>query len=159
MTETTFDPAAFEEMVIDKENETKSTPVPEGVYEALIDTVRVKSVTLTKGDRAGEVVPILEVNYLILDEEGELAKELNRERITVRQDIWLDVQGSGAKARLSFGPNQNLALGRLREATGLNKPGITFGQMEGAGPISITVVLDPRENGDVYNRVVKTMKV
>lgn len=149
----TFDPAAFEQMTIDQANETKSTPVPEGDYTALISKVRVKTVDIKNGARAGQTVPILEVNYQIQDDTGKLAEELNRDEVHVRQDIWLDVNENGA---LAFGPNQNLGLGRLRDAVGFNKPGkaFSFPMLEGQGPVVIHVTVDTNaETGDSFNRV------
>lgn len=147
-----FDVAAFENQIVEGANETKTTPVPEGDYNATIDTARVKSIAITRGERAGQEVPVLEVNYHLHDDTGELNKLLNRDKVTVRQDIWLDVNEHGS---LAFGPNLNVQLGRLREAVGLNQPGrpFTFKMLEGQGPLVISVSHDTRENGDVYNRV------
>jgi len=152
MSTSTFDPEAFESIVIDQANEVKMTPVPEGDYTAMIDKVRIKSVTVKKGAREGQEIPILEVLHHIQDEDGKLKKLLNLDKVVVRQDIWLDVE-NGA---LAFGPNQNVGLGRIREATGLNKPGkaFTFKMLEGQGPIELTVGLrENSETGDFFNVV------
>lgn len=151
-----FDPAVFESIIIEDANETKSTPIPEGEYNAIADSVRIRSVDITKGERAGTTVPILEVMWQIMDDTGKLAELLNRDKIVVRQDIWLDVQ-DGA---LSFGPNLNVGLGRLREAVGLNKPGkpFSFKMIEGQGPVRISVTQKVQDSGDVYNNVSKVMK-
>ena len=154
----TFDPAAFEQMTIDQANETKSTPVPEGDYVALINSVKVDSLEIKNGARAGTTVPILRVTYKIDDDTGKLAEELNRDDVLVRQDIWLDVNESGG---LAFGPNQNLGLGRLRDAVGFNKPGkaFSFPMLEGQGPVMIHVTVDTNaETGDSYNRVPRVSK-
>ena len=145
----TFDAAVFEQMVIDQANETKTTPVPVGDYEAMIDKVRVKSVKLSKGDRAGTEVPILEVTFHIDDDK--VAEQLNRDKVLSRMDIWLDVEGGA----LAVGPNKNVRLGRLREAVGMNKPGKSFSfmQLEGAGPVKVQVN-HRTVNEDVYDEVV-----
>lgn len=151
----TFDAAAFENMVIEEANETKMTPVPEGQYKSLIEKAEIRTIEIKNGDRAGQTVPILNVVHDIQDDDGELKKILNRDKVTVRQDIWLDVDDNGS---LSFGPNLNVGLGRLREATGLNKPGkkFSFGMLEGQGPLRIYVTEQTREDtGDVFNRVPK----
>lgn len=147
-----FDVSAFENQIVEGANETKTTPVPENDYHATIDSARVKAIAISKGERAGQEVPVLEVVYHLHDDTGELNKLLNREKVTVRQDIWLDVNEQGG---LAFGPNLNVQLGRLREAVGLNQPGraFTFKMLEGQGPLIITVTHDTRDNGDVYNRV------
>lgn len=152
----TFDPQAFENMVIEQSNETKSTPVPEGDYKTIIDSVNVKSVKIKSGDREGQEVPVLQVVYQILDEDGTLAKQLNMDKITVRQDVWLDVSESGT---LAFGPNQNVRLGKLRDAVGLNQPNkpFSFKMLEGQGPLLIGVGLDIRDDL-AYNRVNSVQK-
>ena len=153
----TFDPAAFEQMTIDQANETKSTPVPEGDFRAIIDSVRIKTISIKNGERAGQEVPILEVIYDIDDEDGKLKEELNRDKVTVRQDIWLDVNESGA---LAFGPNTNVQLGKLRDAVGLNKPGKTFAfkMLEGQGPLMIHVTQDSKDDL-TFNRVPRVSKI
>ena len=50
----TFDPVAFEAMVIDEANETASTPVPEDKYMGLIDSTKIKAITPRKGQNAGQ---------------------------------------------------------------------------------------------------------
>lgn len=146
-----FDAVAFENQIIDQSNETKSTPLPEGPYSALCDSVKIKSVQRKDGSSA----PVLEVHHQILDLKPEV-KELfgDREKITVRQDIWLDVTENGT---LAFGPNTNLGLGRLREATGTNNgKSFTFKLLEGKGPYKIVIAHRTTENGDVFNDVKRT---
>lgn len=154
----TFDASAFENMTTDQANETTMTPVPEGEYLGLIDRIRIKSIKIRNGERAGQEVPILEVIYKIMDDTGELGKQLNRENVTVRQDVWLDVNDQGG---LAFGPNQNVALGRLREAVGLNAPGkpFAFKQLEGQGPLKIMVTnRSDEETGNVFDGVSRVMR-
>lgn len=157
----TFDPAAFENTTVEQSSETHSTPVPEGEYTAIIDSVKVNSIKIKNGDRAGQEVPILRVIYHIEDDDGKLSSLLNREKVTVRQDIWLDTKGEGASMTLAFGPNQNVALGRLRDAVNLNKPGkpFNFKMLEGQGPVKITVTnTDDVERGTTYDNVTRVGK-
>lgn len=155
----TFDPAAFEQMTIDQANETKSTPVPEGDYTAIVDSAAVHGVEIKSGERAGQTVPVLQVIYHLQDDDGKLKKLLNRDKVTVRDDVWLDLTESGA---LAFGPNQNVRLGKLREACNLNKPGkpFTMKMLEGQGPvaISVTQITDKNDSTIVYNRVARVGK-
>jgi hypothetical protein len=155
----TFDPAAFEAMVIDEANETKTTPVPDGDYPGLIHKAQVSTITIKSGERAGTEVPILNITWELTDEDGKLAEELNREKVFVRQDIWLDVNEHGG---LAFGPNQNVALGRLREAVGMNRKGqsFSFPMLEGAGPCMVHVKTEARQDtGDIINRVPRVSKL
>ncbi len=157
MSQSTFDPTAFEEMTIDQSNEVKMTPVPEGDYRGIIQGVKIDSVSISKGDRAGQTVPVLKVTYELEDDTGKLKELLNRDKITVRQDIWLDISDNGS---LAFGPNLNVGLGRLRDACNMNKPGkpFSFKMLEGAGPVIVHVIQDTRDE-DVYNRVPKVSRV
>jgi len=153
----TFDPAAFESMTIDQANETKTTPVPEGDYRGIVESVKIDTVAISKGERAGKTVPVLKIIYELEDDTGKLKELLNRDKVTVRQDIWLDVTDSGA---LAFGPNLNVGLGRLRDACGLNNPGkaFSFKMLEGAGPVIVHVTQEARD-ADIYNRVPRISKV
>ncbi len=151
-----FDPAVFENAVFEGANETKTTPVPIGDHLAIVDTVKVDKMQINKGERAGQSVPILRVAYKLLDENGALKALLGRDTIIVRQDVWLDVE-NGA---LSFKPNMNVGLGRLREAVNMNDPRkpFAFKMLEGAGPINVTVEHDVQASGDVYSRVRRVAK-
>src|SRR6266498_2052309 len=53
-------------------------------------------------------------------QEPELAQELGRKVVTLRDEIMLDLTETGM---LDKGPGKNVRLGRLREAQGTNKPG------------------------------------
>lgn len=156
MTTSTFDPAAFEGLIIDEANETKTTPVPEGDYRGIIESVKVDAIDIQRGERAGQKVPILKVTYELEDDTGKLKELLNREKVTVRQDIWIDLNENGG---IAFGPNLNVGLGRLREAVGLNKPGkaFSFKMLEGAGPVIVHVTQETRD-ADVFNRVPRVSK-
>ena len=154
----TFDPATFENMVIEDANETTSTPVPEGEYIAIVDSARINTIKIKNGPNAGQERPILRVGLEIQDDEGKLKSLLNREKIVVRYDVWLDVTEAGT---LAFGPNQNVGLGRLREACGLNRPGkpFNFKMLEGQGPLAITVTnTEDTERGTVYDNVTRVSK-
>lgn len=155
----TFDPEAFNQMVIEESNETKMTPVPAGDYKGFISEAKVSSISIRNGARAGTEVPVLNVTWQLEDEDGKLAEELNRDVVRVRQDVWLDLNDTGG---LAFGPNQNVALGRLREACGLNVPGkpFSFQMLEGQGPCIVHVVTEPRQDtGDMINRVPRVSKL
>lgn len=148
-----FDLSTMENMVVEAANETKTTPVPEGWYNSLIDSIRLKSVKTDNGDR-----PVLEVTHNLYEAPEELKQQLNRDKVTVRQDVWLDVTDAGT---LAFGPNQNVGLGRLREACGENDPKkkFTFRLLEGKGPLKIHVTQKTNAQGDSFNNVDKIEKV
>ncbi len=151
-----FNPEEFQNILIEGANETNRTPVPEGEYESLIEGVRVKSVLIRKGEHAGESRAVLEVMYALEDEE--LKKKLNIDKPMIRQDIWLDTtKNAEGGTSLAFGPNTNIGLGRLRDATGLNKPNKPFGfQMLEGQPCKVVVTHDQVDDM-VYDRVSKVM--
>lgn len=148
----TFDPATFENAVIDQANEVEWRPTPAGEYECLVESVRVKGI---KTKDRGEV-PVLEVLYNVMEPSAQLRKDTgktgNGDKVLIRHDIWLDIENG----TLAFGLNQNVALGRLRAALGLNKPGkpFTFKAMEGQGPVRVFLDMEER-NDKKYNKVLK----
>ncbi len=121
---------SLEEMFIDGPNATSMDPVPEGEYEALVEDYSIGSVTTKRGE-----TPIMDVTWIIPDEG--LQKKLNRETVTARQSIRIDLNGDGS---IGTGPNQNVGLGRLRTALGLNGRIFYFSQLRGAGPARVLVI-------------------
>ena len=150
-----FSVEEYENVVIEGANETKATPLPEGSYsDVIIDSVRIKKVKRNDGTEA----PVLEIIHHLTNPSEELKQLLGgRDKITVRQDIWLDVTETGA---IAFGPNQNLGLGRLREAAGMNSAKkFSFNQLVGVGPLKIHVGIKTQEStGDSFNTVTKVEK-
>lgn len=139
----TFDPATFEETAVESAMEVRFTPIPEGNYEAFIDKYALREL-----DKGGV---ICDVHWNIIDED--LKAKMKLENITVRQGIFLDIEDDV----LALGPNKNIKLGRLREALGQNQTGQpwTLTQLNGAGPVIISVTKRPDKNDPtiVYNDV------
>lgn len=144
----TFDPDTFMSMTSNESNSTKLEPVPEGEYIALIEDIKLR--------QAGDRYP-LDVSYLLTD--PELAKSLGRDKITVRQTIWLDITSNGT---LDHSKGKNVGLGKLRAALSMNEPGKPFSvnMLKGAGPVRIEVKQSPDKNDPetVYSNVVKVGK-
>jgi hypothetical protein len=109
--------------------QTQRTPVPEGEYAARIDDLLLRSVKTKAGDR-----PIMTVVWEIIDEA--LKAKLSREKITVRQDIWIDLDEMGG---LDAGTDRNVGLGQLRDVFGLNEPGVPIGALKGTPPALVQV--------------------
>lgn len=146
----TFDPVAFQEQIIEEANETKTTPLPEEDYECFIKDAKVNKWT----NRDGEDQPVLDIRFQVLpgDEHYEQVKNmLNRDELFIDHRIFLDVK-NGA---LAFGPNQNVQLGKLRAATGLNDPKkkFTFSQLVEQGPVVVSVGMREGPDGEPRNRV------
>lgn len=144
----TFDPDTFMSMTSSEANSTKVEPVPEGEYLAIIEGLRLRQVN----DRYP-----LDVTYLITD--PDLQSALGRDKITVRQTLWLDMTPNNT---LDHSKGKNVGLGKLRAALDMNTPGKPFsvGMLQGAGPLRIEVKHSPDKNDpeNVYSNVVKVGK-
>ena len=139
-----FDPAIFEETVIEAANQESYVPVPEADYQAYIDSYGFK----TPKDSV-----ILDINWIVPDDN--LAEQLGMEEVGVRQSIFLDVTDGGA---LDFGTNKNVRLGRLRAALGLNDAGkpFQFAMLNSQrATIAVTQRPDKNDASIIYNDVAK----
>ncbi len=143
----TFDPALLEETIIDAANATSIVPVPEGEYTGLIDDYTFRDQIETK---FGQRVPI--DIYWVID-DADLRKKLDRDIITVKQGMLLEINDDGS---LAVGPGQNVGLGRLRAALNMNGKGFSFPKLKGAGPARILVVHNVRGD-DTYSEVKKVV--
>ncbi len=145
----TFDPSLLEETVIDASNATSGLTVPEGEYKGIIDDYTFRDKITTK---YGERVPI-DIYWMIDDDD--LKKRFDRDVVTVKQGLLLEVNEDDS---LAVGPGQNAALGRLREALGMNGKGFSFLKLKGAGPARILVVHNTRGD-ETYSEVKKVVPV
>ncbi len=143
---TTFDADAFMNTEVNEANETKFTPVPEDTYVAICTGVKAR----VAGDNQ-----VLDLTWEI-DNPG-LAEKLGREKLTVRQSLFLDL----VNGALDFGPNKNVQLGKAREALGQNKSGKAWSprMLEGAGPAQIVVKhrVDKEDSSIIYDGVSKVL--
>ena len=146
----TFDPDLFMSQDTEEEMETKYTPIPDDDYISIIDEkIDLKEVNGT---------PVIDLYHIV--DDPELAEKLAMERISVRQSIFLDVDGAG---NLAIGPNKNVKLGKLREALGQNVAGQSWNinMLKGAGPLRIKVGTKPDKNDStiIYNEVKATSRL
>lgn len=120
-----FDPATFMDQGINDANSTVTVPVPAGEYVAVASLPVIREWTSKDGTKSGIAV---DINWAI-DDAGVKA-ELGRDKVVAKQGIMLDLNAAGA---IDTGKGMNVALGRLREALGLNTPGqpFSFRQVEG----------------------------
>jgi len=121
-----FDPDLFLSQTVDQANDTKVTPCPAGEFTGVVKEFKARQWT-AKSDPSNTGVT-LDVTWTIEDEG--VRQTLDRQEVTVRQGIMLDVTEAGA---LDLGKGKNVGLGRLREALGLNVPGqpFSFGMLNG----------------------------
>ena len=128
-----FDPAQFLNTPSDPLPTTYEV-IPEGEYKMLIDTdpksLEVRKIEgVSKNTGEPYLFYQLEIACLVLDDK--LKAKLGRDRVTARMRINLDFDDDG---KLTNAPNRNVALGKLRDSLGQNKPGWTPQQLLGAGP-------------------------
>lgn len=98
-------------------NATVRRPVPIGEWKAVIDDVELEAFPGKKDPTKTYLRATF--TYRILDEQC-LAQLPGREKV-VAVDGWLvDLTDGGD---IDFSPDRNVNLGRVREATGCNKPG------------------------------------
>lgn len=139
----TFDASSFLNQTVEGAMSTRLSPVPEGEYMARIGTeensVEVESVQ-GKKDPTKTFIR-LTLQWEILDDN--LKQTLGRETIRVRDQFLLDVDP--VTGLLSTDKEKNVALGRRREALGLNDGTFNLGQLRGAGPVMIQVKHTPNE--------------
>ena len=114
-----FDPNQFLDMQFNEANDTKVVPIPVGEHFAAIDKVEVRPWT----SKADSTKSGLALDVLWSIQDPSVLAELGRDKATVKQGIMLDLTEAGG---IAMGKGQNVSLGRLREAVGLNEPGKPF---------------------------------
>lgn len=135
-----FDPDTFMDGDVEGEMDTVIVPVPVGDYQAIIDKVEARQIEGKDGK------PDRVVCDVIWEVHDNAVKELlGRDKVTVKQSLWLDTLDSGA---LDLGPGKNVGLGKVRAALGQNKPGEKWSlrMLNGAGPAMIKVGHRPDKN-------------
>lgn len=147
----TFDPELFMSQTTEGEMSTHSTPIPEGDFIATVDDAKPREIETKDGARV-----VLDVTLELVGRDGgqpidDLKADLGRQKITVRDSLFLDIDASGA---ISTAKGQNVRLGRLREAVGQNTGGVWSPTMlKGAGPVVVRVTQRPDKDDPetVYN--------
>lgn len=122
-----FDPDQFLHQEAEGEMDTEIIPPPAGEWPAKIDNVKVQS-----GEKDGEPWYAADINW-DLSENREVLEECQREKVTARQRLFLDVEDDGSGGvKLSTAKGKNVGLGRLREAVGMNEGTFSLSMLEGA---------------------------
>ena len=133
-----FDPNTFLEQVVAEVGSTEAVPIPAGEYLAFIDKKEVTS--WQKKDDPSVSGLKLKITWAL--EDAAVKELLNRDKVTVVQDIMLDLTDSGS---LDMGKGRNVELNRLRAAVDLNVSGFTFHQLDGR-MARVTVKQDQDKN-------------
>jgi len=111
-----FDPDSFLAQTVEQANDTKVIPCPAGEF-----TGYIKDLKVSTGQKDGNTWAALNPVWVIDNEE--VRKLLDRDEVTVKQSVFLDLTEHGT---LDMGKGKNVGLGRLREALDLNQPGQPF---------------------------------
>ena len=130
-----FDPNAFLDQVIEEVGSTEIIPIPAGEYMATIDKTEIAQWS----KRDDPTISGLKLKVTWSLEDQAVRELLNREKVTVVQDIMLDMTDTGS---LDMGKGRNVELNRLRAAIDLNVSGFSFNQLDGR-MARITVKHDP----------------
>jgi hypothetical protein len=130
-----FDASQFLNATFTEANSTRITPAPEGEYIGQILPITaesIKSGTSAKGNSWARLDVVVEVQN-----DPRIKEACGMETKRIRGGIMLDLTESGG---IALGEGKNIALGRLRAATGLNNPGQPFSfQMLGGRMVRIKV--------------------
>lgn len=137
-----FDPKQFLQRETTSSNSTEFLPTPAGVWPAAI-----KNVDATMMGKEGAKRPVLQVEYSI--DSAEVREQMGRPEVTIKQNIFLDVNEDGA---LQNGKGQNVQLGRLRDAVGQNVDGQNWSPLMLIGQVvQIEVVHKAGDKGIMAN--------
>lgn len=156
-----FDAKAFMEQKVATANATERELVPEGDFRFMIDAgegwIEFDSGTIGKGERAGQ--PWVKATIRCLLQDEAVKAELGRQKVTVRKQVFVDVDSTG---QIATGKGVNVELGQLREALGQNDPKKPwdFSKLEGAGPFLGQVKHQPNDKGgQPYVNIERVAKV
>lgn len=148
----TFDPAQFLDATTTEVNDTKIIPCPVGEYLAQVEKVQARPWS-SKTDSTKSGVA-LDITWVIEDES--VRQLTGRDKVTSRQGIMLDMTETGG---LDFSKGKNVALGRVREALGLNVAGQPFAPSMFVGRMAKVAVSHRTVEEDIFDEVKKVTKV
>ncbi len=145
-----FDAGLFLNTTVDTALQTKSDPIPIGPYRAVIKDLGFRTGSSEKGPWIA-----MDVSYSL--DAPDVATKLNRKELTARQSGFITLDSNG---KIASGPNQNVWVGKIFEAVGMNKPGVTIGQLKGAGPLQVMIGHRPNKDDAtiVYDEVKSVAK-
>lgn len=145
-----FDPASFLNQTVEGSNDTMAVPIPVGEYQAMISKVEPRQ--WKKKDDPSVSGVALDILWDVQDDGVKQA--LGRDKLIAKQGVMLDLTDDGQG--LDMGKGKNIALGRLREATGLNDASQPFAfSMLLGRPAKVKIVhrSDPKDASIIYSEV------
>lgn len=148
-----FDPLAFLQQTTSEQGSIISVPIPVGEYVAVVEKVDARP-WQGKADPTKSGIAI-DLVYNI--DDAKVKETLGRPKVTITQGIMVDLTEQG---QLNMGKGFNIALNRVREATGLNVAGSPFAPSMFQGKVvKVTVGHRPSDRpqdppGTVFSEVV-----
>lgn len=137
-----FDADTFLDQEVEGANSTQRLTCDEGVYDGIVDSLQV-----TPGEKDGRPWARLAIMWSIID-QGVL-DTLKRDKAIVRQEFFLDLDDNG---QIDMSEGRNVALGKVRKATGTNEGRFNLRMLEGRGA-KVHVVKTVDKAGDPRNDV------
>ena len=130
-------------------NATKRDPLPAMETYGQILKQELASGTVKQGANEGK--PWYKLNVVIDIQDPECLQRAQRDKATITYGVMLEMNDGGGVA---MGPNKNVTLGKLRDATGTNLPGKTLADMVGQYVrLVISHRPDPNDASIVYDEV------
>lgn len=146
-----FDADVFMQTAVTGASSTRVEQPDPGEYTAQVDKLDFDSFQGKKDPT--KTYNKLSVTWEITDESVKAT--LGRDKVTVRQDMFLDLTESGS---LDMGKGKNVSLGRLREAVGQNDPSRPWSPTMLQGAMARVKVEHEVVNGEAYARVTGVVK-
>lgn len=147
-----FDPDLFMNTTVNGALDTvvQACPVRDAAL-AIVDKIEADSFTGTKDPSK----TYFKLSVIWSIDEPDIKEELGRDKVTVRQDLFLDLTSSGA---LDMGTGKNVGLGRLREALGQNDPSKPWAPQMLIGCVARVKIEHEIVKGETYARVTGVAK-
>lgn len=151
-----FNPDDFKKASTTEQGSTTIVPCPVGEWVAKIDKVDFRQNQGKKNPN--EIYTFADITYEIDNEE--VRKICDREKVTVRQSIIVDLTSDGKG--FDMGKGKNVGLNRVRDAVGQNVPGQPWAPMMLEGKILKVKVkhrADENDSSIMYGEVASVGKL
>ena len=151
---TDFNPDDLMHTSMDKKSSTAIIPVPLGDWEGTLGKPTFRQAVIKKGERTGEVMTFMDI-MISFEDNPEVVAECKRPKPSIRHSVILTLTEDGKG--ISEEEGENVDLGRLREACGLNEPGDDFSpaMLEGQRVVVATKhVPDDTDPETIYANVI-----
>lgn len=143
-----FNPELFLDMEADVPTlDTKRPNVPDGDYPGVIAEVKKPEPITIDGQAQFKITVIVKLDV------SSVKEIVGVDSVMRRYDGWLDLKAEGG---LDFGSGKNIFLGKLREATGQNRPGPWRAGMLVGQPALFKVKnkADKNDQSKIYDNIV-----